>query len=187
MSDFDLFAKALRDLKTEASYSATSDETATTVRAVVRQSKASSVVVAGLPPSVKSLVLSSLEDVKVIEAEKLDGREAIVAISGADLGITWAANGLVKEGALLEVTRDDAAKLASSLPTAHIALLSAKSLLPDLEAGMLEAGRIVASSAHPKPIISFIAGPSETGDIEGRLLYGVHGPHSLSVVVLGWI
>jgi L-lactate utilization protein LutC len=46
---------------------------------------------------------------------------------------------------------------------------------------------IIRSAADVKPVISFISGPSKTADIELRLLYGVHGPHELHVLLLDWI
>ena len=173
-------------LNGEAFYAATREETEAKIKDLMLLSRASFVVVAGLPDAVRDCVVSSLKGVDVEEVESLKGREAATTISKADVGITWAAGGLAKEGALMEVTWDDATKLASSLPLTHVALLSERSLLPDLAAGMLEAGRIVKSSTTPKPVISFIAGPSKTGDIEGKLLHGVHGPHSVFAIVLGW-
>jgi L-lactate utilization protein LutC len=186
LSKFESFAQALRLLNGEAYYAATREETEARIRDLMQMSRASRVVVAGLPNAVRNHVLSSLEGREVKEVENLKGREAATTISRADVGITWAAGGLAEEGALMEVTWDDATKLASSLPLTHVALLSERSLLPDLAAGMLEAGRIVKSSASPKPVISFIAGPSKTADIEGKLLHGVHGPHSVFAIVLGW-
>lgn len=183
---FESFVQAVRSLNAEASYTPTREENSALVKDVVRRTKASSVAVAGISDPVRDVILSSLSGVRVVEVEKLTGREAKQALAEVDVGITWAVNGLVKEGALLEVAWDDAVKLASCLPMVHLALVSERSLLPDFVAGMKEAGRIVSASQNPKPTISFIAGPSRTADIESRLLYGVHGPHSLTVAVLGW-
>jgi len=186
LSATEAFVQSVRSLDAEASYTATKEETSALVKDVLRRTKASSVAIAGISGPVREVVLSSLAGVGVVEAERLGGREVKRVLSGVDVGITWAANGLVKEGALLEVTRDDGAKLTSCLPMVHLALVSGRSLLADFAAGMKEAGRIVAASQNPKPTISFIAGPSRTADIESRLLFGVHGPHSLTVAVLGW-
>lgn len=187
MSETESFVKAVGLLGAKAYYATTHEETVALVGEIVQKSGGSSVAIAGLPGPVRTVVLSALKGAKVIEAEKLKGREAKDVIAGAAVGITWAANGLVKEGALLEVTWDDAAKLTSSLPLTHIALLSERSFLSDFVAGMKEARRIVTSSPNPKPVVSFIAGSSKTADIEMKLLYGVHGPHFMIVVVLGWI
>lgn len=187
MSLAESFVRSVKSLAADASYAATKGETSALVRAVVRKTKASSVATAGIPPQVMDAIAPALRGAGVVKAEELRGGGAKSALSEVGLGITWAAHGLVREGALLEVTSDDAAKLASCLPMVHLALLSERSLLPDFAAGMKEAGRIVAASRPPKPTISFITGPSKTADIESKLLYGVHGPHSLVVGVLGWI
>ena len=101
--------------------------------------------------------------------------------------MTWAVNGVALEGAMLEVVYDDSAKLASSLPIVHVALLESSSILRDLAEAMPLVGGIVKDAPPSrKPIISFISGPSKTGDIEMRLLYGVHGPHTVHAVILDW-
>jgi len=88
---------------------------------------------------------------------------------------------------MLEVVYDDSAKLASSLPIVHVALLESSSILRDLAEAMPLVGEIVRNApVGRKPIISFISGPSKTGDIEMRLLYGVHGPHTVHAIVLDW-
>ena len=108
-------------------------------------------------------------------------------IAAADAGVTWAVNGVALEGAMLEVVFDDSAKLASSLPIVHIALLDSSSILRDLAEAMPLVGGIVGEApSGRKPIISFISGPSKTGDIEMRLLYGVHGPHTVHAFILDW-
>ncbi|MDG6917169.1 MAG: LUD domain-containing protein [Nitrososphaerota archaeon] len=186
MSASDSFAQAVRSLNAEAVYAATEEETRVLVREVVSKTKASTVAIAGVPSHVSEVVHSALTGVNVVEPERLGSKDVKQALATTELGITWAMNGVVKEGALLEVAWDDAVKLTSCLPMSHLALVAEKSLLPDFTAGMREAGKIVVASPLPKPTISFIAGPSRTADIEGRLLYGVHGPHSLTVAILGW-
>jgi L-lactate dehydrogenase complex protein LldG len=67
-------------------------------------------------------------------------------------------------------------RLASTLPSIHIALVGTDRLLPDKAA--------VFTRINPKSsrYIAFITGPSRTSDIERVLTIGVHGPKRLIIV-----
>jgi L-lactate dehydrogenase complex protein LldG len=184
------FVASLRDLKVEV-HLAKSEERATEAIRAVLSNAGKSIVVAGIPPRYEGMVRSALTGAaSATFVEDLQGRarpEVLAALSSADVGITWAVNGLASEGALLEVVYDDSFKLASSLPIVHIALLESSSILPSLAEAMPLVGDIIAGApANKKPIISFISGPSKTGDIEMRLLYGVHGPHTVHALIIDW-
>lgn len=184
------FLSSLRELHVEAHVVKSEAEAAAALRGIVSNAKSRSVVVAGIPGKYAGAVRAGLAGVKVDDVEELKAvsqKDAIGVLAAADAGVTWAVNGVALEGAMLEVVYDDSAKLASSLPVVHVALLESSSILRDLAEAMPLVGRIV-KEAPPgrKPIISFISGPSKTGDIEMRLLYGVHGPHTVHALVLDW-
>ena len=184
------FLTSLRDLHVEAHLVKDERATIQALRGIFSKSASKSVVVAGIPPRYAGAVKVALAGVKVDFVEDLQRRplaDALRVMEAADTGVTWAVNGVALEGAMLEVVYDDSAKLASSLPIVHVALLESSSVL----SGLAEAMPIVrafVSGAPPerKPIISFISGPSKTGDIEMRLLYGVHGPHTVHTIILDW-
>ena len=184
------FLTSLRDLHVEAHLVKDERATIQALRGIFSKSASKSVVVAGIPPRYAGAVKAALAGVKVDFVEDLQRRplaDALRVMEAADTGVTWAVNGVALEGAMLEVVYDDSAKLASSLPIVHVALLESSSVL----SGLAEAMPIVrafVSGAPPerKPIISFISGPSKTGDIEMRLLYGVHGPHTVHTIILDW-
>jgi L-lactate dehydrogenase complex protein LldG len=184
------FLTSLRDLHVEAHVVKNEKETVDGLRGLVSKAACKSVVVAGIPPRYAGTVRAALAGVKVDFVEDLQGmpeKEAVGVLAGADAGVTWAVNGVALEGAMLEVVYDDSAKLASSLPIIHVALLESSSILRDLAEAMPIVGRTVRDApAGRKPVISFISGPSKTGDIEMRLLYGVHGPHTVHAVILDW-
>jgi L-lactate dehydrogenase complex protein LldG len=184
------FIGSLRDLHVEARVARDGAETTEALRAILEKSGAKSVVVAGIPPPYAAAVKAALTGKKFDLVEDLSGRppkEAVAVLEAADLGVTWAVNGVALEGALLEVVYDDSAKLASSLPIVHVALLESSTILRDLVEAMGVVGGIVKGAPpERKPIISFISGPSKTGDIEMRLLYGVHGPHTVHAIILDW-
>ena len=184
------FLGSLRGLHVEAHVVKSEAETADALRGIVSKAGCKSVVVAGIPAKYAGAVRAGLAGTGVTFVEDLKGvppNEAVRVIAAADAGVTWAVNGVALEGALLEVVYDDSAKLASSLPIVHVAILESSSILRDLaEAMPLVGSTVKGAPPERKPIISFISGPSKTGDIEMRLLYGVHGPHTVHAVVLDW-
>jgi L-lactate utilization protein LutC len=180
------FARAFESRSGTVSFAATREETSAALRGVARERRASLVAVAGIPAAVRETVIGALDGIEVIDVDRLGGALPKEAIAKADLSVTWAAHGVAREGVLMEATWDDAAKLASCLPLTNVVLVSGERFLPDFASAMREAGKMVAESPAPKPTISFIGGSSRTADIEGRLLYGVHGPHSVVALVLEW-
>jgi L-lactate dehydrogenase complex protein LldG len=184
------FSSSLVGLHVEPHLARDEAETAEALREILSKAGSKSVVVAGIPSRYAAAVKAALAGLKADNVEDLAGRpqkEAIGVLAAADAGVTWAVNGVALEGAMLEVVYDDPAKLASSLPILHIAMLESSSILPDLATAMpLVGGLVRGAPPSRKPIISFISGPSKTGDIEMRLLYGVHGPHTVHAIILDW-
>jgi L-lactate dehydrogenase complex protein LldG len=184
------FLSSLQDLHVVSHVVGSEAETAEVLREITSKAACRSAVVAGIPGRYAGAVKAGLAGVKVSYVEDLKAlpqKEAVGVLAAADVGVTWAAKGVALEGAMLEVVFDDSEKLASSLPIVHIALLESSSILRDLSEAMPLVGGLVRDAPPGrKPVISFISGPSKTGDIEMRLLYGVHGPHTVHAVVLDW-
>lgn len=192
----DVFFTALRGLHTEPHLASDAKQTVNILKEIMEASNTKFAVTAGLPSAPRLLVESALKGVKHATVEELSPGETVETISKADLGITWIQFAAARSGALVEVAYDDAIKLASCLPRVHIALLSSRTLLPDLDAAIMRIGGLLKSSSssddenvqkRKKPVVSIISGPSKTADIELRLIYGVHGPHALHVVMLDWV
>ncbi len=165
-------------------------ETTKALKGILSEAGSRSVVAAGIPSRYRKAVDAALAGLRSDHVEEMKGttpEKAVGVLASADAGITWAVNGLAMEGAMLEVVYDDSLKLASSLPILHVALLESSSILRDLSEAMPLVKEYVAGAPpDKKPVISFIAGPSKTGDIEMRLLYGVHGPHTVHAIILDW-
>lgn len=186
-SQSDVFFMALRGLHTEPHLASDAKQTVDALKEIIGASDARSAVAAGLPPPAKLLVESALKGVKHSFVEDLKPAEALETISKADVGITWVQYAAAANGALVEVVYDDAVKLSSCLPRVHVALVSSQTLLPDLDAAIARIGETLKSGSGRKPVVSIISGPSKTADIELRLIYGVHGPHTLHVLLMDWI
>jgi L-lactate dehydrogenase complex protein LldG len=183
----DRFTAALRELRAEAHEVPTEGETPGILRSIVDGHRATRVVVANVPSSLRPLVGRAFAGLSVQFLEEVRPADVVRACASADVGLTWAEYGVAEEGAIVETAYDDVARLAASLPIVHVVLMSTGRLVRDVGEGMSVAGEILRTSdPGRRPTITFISGPSRTGDIELRLLYGVHGPHSLHVMLLDW-
>lgn len=181
------FFEALRSLHSIPHLAGDAKVSVDTLRTITSQADARSVVAGGLPTPAKMLVEAGLKGTKHAFVEDLKATEAIGVLSKADVGVSWAACGSAKEGALVEVTYDDSVKLVSALPRVSVILLSSRELLPDMRAAVDRVAQIIRAGGSDIPVVSIISGPSKTADIELRLLYGVHGPHELHVLLLDWL
>lgn len=110
-------------------------------------------------------------------------RDLPMGLDPADVGISFAEFGIAESGTVVEVTENDAHRLVSAMPRTHIALVYAKDLVPDLRNAAPRMRDIFQSHAD-SVAVSFISGPSRTGDIEMILTLGVHGPEAAHVIVI---
>jgi L-lactate dehydrogenase complex protein LldG len=95
--------------------------------------------------------------------------DALIGISEMD----WA---LADTGSLVADQTAVEQRLASTLPTIHIAIIGTDRILSDKSAVFT---RINPAASR---YIAFITGPSRTADIERVLTIGVHGPKRLIIV-----
>jgi L-lactate dehydrogenase complex protein LldG len=102
----------------------------------------------------------------------------------ADVGITNVHRLIAETGTVVMATRPNEPRSVSLLPPVHIALAERSQLLPDLF-DLFDLFSPLANSAKSAPpsCLSLITGPSKTGDIELRLVTGVHGPGEVHVIL----
>jgi L-lactate dehydrogenase complex protein LldG len=103
------------------------------------------------------------------EVSRQAAADSLIGISEAD----WA---LADTGSLVADQTAVEQRLASTLPSIHVAIIGTDRILPDKTA--------VFSKINPKTsrYIAFITGPSRTADIERVLTIGVHGPKRLVIL-----
>lgn len=100
----------------------------------------------------------------------------------ADLGVTGVDYLVAETGSVVLFACPDEPRSASLLPPVHIAVAERGQLLPDLFDLF---GPAVWKGRPSMPsCLSLITGPSKTGDIELRLVTGVHGPGEVHVVLV---
>jgi L-lactate dehydrogenase complex protein LldG len=69
----------------------------------------------------------------------------------------------------------------SLLPPVHVAVAERRQILPDL----FDLFTVLGAAVDELPAsVTIITGPSKTGDIELRLVTGVHGPGEIHVVLI---
>jgi len=100
----------------------------------------------------------------------------------ADLGISGVDYLIAETGSIVFLAKSDDPRSLSLLPPVHIAVAECSQLKPDLFDLFdveLQAGRKDLPSC-----LTLITGPSKTGDIELKLVTGVHGPGEVHVVLV---
>lgn len=105
-----------------------------------------------------------------------------LALEKCHAGLTECDALVAQTGSVLITARSAGGRALSVLPPHHIVLARRSQLVPDLP----EAFALLRKKyAGKQPsFISFITGPSRTGDIERILVLGAHGPKRLTIVVL---
>jgi L-lactate dehydrogenase complex protein LldG len=99
----------------------------------------------------------------------------------ADLGVTGVDYLIAETGSVLLASRPEQPRSPSLLPPIHVAVAERRQILPDLF------DLFASLEANPEELpacVSIITGPSKTGDIELRLVTGVHGPGEIQVVLI---
>jgi L-lactate dehydrogenase complex protein LldG len=115
---------------------------------------------------------------EVVTAEA--GRDAFFA---ADIGISGVDALIAETGTIVQVSRPGQPRSLSLLPPVYIAVAHRSQLLPDL----FDWFETIPAEARARDLAacySLITGPSKTGDIELRLVTGVHGPGEVHVILV---
>lgn len=126
-------------------------------------------------------------NVAVIAPDGLTPAECKEPFFAADIGITGVDYLIAETGSVALLARAGEPRSFSLLPPIHVAVAHCAQLLPDLfDLFGRFAKTIGDSSGRPKmpSCLSLITGPSKTGDIELRLVTGVHGPGEIHVIIV---
>jgi L-lactate dehydrogenase complex protein LldG len=110
---------------------------------------------------------------------RTDQTYAVSELETCDVGISECDALIAQTGSVLVTSRSAGGRALSVLPPHHVVLARRTQLLRDLpEAFALLKQKY--GSGYPS-FISFITGPSRTGDIERILVLGAHGPKKLTI------
>lgn len=99
-----------------------------------------------------------------------------------DAGISECDALIAQTGTALLTSRTAGGRALSCLPPHHVIIARREQLVPDLPAAFALLKQKYAEN-FPS-MISFITGPSRTGDIERILVLGAHGPKKLTIFLI---
>jgi L-lactate dehydrogenase complex protein LldG len=111
-----------------------------------------------------------------------DAEYDVHELETCDAGISQCEALIAQTGSVLVSSRSSGGRALSILPPHHVVLAFRDQLLPDLPTAFALL-KSKYQSDYPS-LISFITGPSRTGDIERILVLGAHGPRKLTVLCL---
>jgi L-lactate utilization protein LutC len=122
--------------------------------------------------------------IEVTEVAGLQDGTARDAFFAADVGISGVYRLVAETGTVVLTTSRGQPRSVSLLPPMHIAFAEPSQLLPDLfDLFDLFSPIPSAGKSTPASCLTLITGPSKTGDIELRLVTGVHGPGEIHVIL----
>lgn len=114
---------------------------------------------------------------------KVDGGYNVRELERCDVGITECDALVAQTGTLVVTSRSSGGRALSVLPPHHLVIARRSQLVSDLPAAF-ELVQKKYGMDYPS-MISFVTGPSRTGDIERILVLGAHGPKKLTVICVG--
>jgi L-lactate dehydrogenase complex protein LldG len=118
---------------------------------------------------------------EVARTDTVDDSSAREAFFQADLGVSGVDFLVAETGTVVLRSQPNQPQSLSLLPAVHVAIASRDQVLADLFD--LFAEDRLRKEALPSSV-TLITGPSKTGDIELRLVTGVHGPGTIHVVLV---
>jgi L-lactate dehydrogenase complex protein LldG len=113
---------------------------------------------------------------------RTDTGYAVNDLESCDAGLTECEALIAQTGSVLVSAPSAGGRALSVLPPHHIVLARRSQMVPDLS-GALQRVQEKFKDNFPS-FLSFISGPSRTGDIERVLVLGAHGPKKLTILLL---
>ncbi|USK57187.1 lactate utilization protein C [Cytobacillus solani] len=110
--------------------------------------------------------------------------ENIKIAEKANIGITISEITLAESGTVVLFTDKNKGRTVSFLPSAYIALIPKSSIVPRITQAAVKMREIYHTTGQVSSCINFITGPSNSADIELKLVVGVHGPVKAYYIVI---
>ncbi|GGB58533.1 lactate utilization protein C [Virgibacillus dakarensis] len=122
------------------------------------------------------------KDIHLWDEEK--GEENKVFAEHADIGITFSDITLAESGTVTLFNDKYNGRSISLLPQSYIAIIPKSTIVPRMTQATEKIHQQHQNGQLVSSCVSFVTGPSNSADIEMKLIVGVHGPVAASYVVV---
>jgi L-lactate dehydrogenase complex protein LldG len=117
-----------------------------------------------------------------LETRYMEQNPGSQSLESCSVGFTACDALIAQTGSILLTAHSAGGRALSVLPPHHVVVAQLDQLVPDLPAAF-ELLQVKYRDRYPS-FITFITGPSRTGDIERILVLGAHGPKNLTVILI---
>ncbi len=126
------------------------------------------------------------EDISTKELANIAGKQLRELILQAEVGISGANAITAEEGFICLIENEGNQRLITSLPKKHIVITGIDKIVENGEEAIkvAKAASFFGLGVISGNYISFIMGPSRTGDIAFEIIEGMHGPSEVDVILL---
>ena len=176
---FALFSRLSETLKTELHVCADTEQAAAAIATIAKECSWKTIALhhGELTDAIDSALPASLQRIWVDRGYDKDALEA------CDAGVSECELLVAQTGSVCVTGPSSGGRVLSVLPPHHLVIARRSQLVTDLTEAYASLATKYRDRGYPS-MISFITGPSRTGDIERILVLGAHGPKRLTILLL---
>jgi len=112
------------------------------------------------------------------------GKENQVIAEKADIGITYSDMALAESGTVVLLNDLNKSRSISLLPRSYIAIIPKSTIVPRFTQAAESIRKELAEGKDVRSCVSLVTGPSNSADIEMKLIVGVHGPIEATYIIV---
>ncbi|WP_397538713.1 lactate utilization protein C [Rummeliibacillus pycnus] len=112
------------------------------------------------------------------------GEKNIENAEKANIGLTFSEYALAESGTVVLFSDKEQGKSVGLLPKSFIAIVKKSTIVPRMTQVAEKLNKRVESGETLPSAIDFVSGPSNSADIEMKLVVGVHGPIHATYIIL---